>query len=101
MITPADSPPARPGDMPESSWDIQAPYSPGAPDPVDTGGDDDPGGRDAVAGDVAGAVLAAMGRRDELASDTYGQGSTIGDILTLPPQNFSDPNEHEPEDGSQ
>ena len=94
MITPADSAPQAPGQMPASSWDIRAPYAPGSPDPVYTGGDDDPGGRDSVAGDVAGAVTVAMGRREELASDTHGQGGTIGDIMPLPPQDFSVANAH-------
>lgn len=89
MITPADSAPQAPGQMPASGWDIQAPYAAGSPDRIFTGGDSDPGGGDSTAGDVAGAVTAAMGRREELASDTNGQGSTIGDIMTLPPQDFS------------
>lgn len=55
------------------------------PGHVSVHGDPDPGGGDAVAGDVAGAVTAAMDRRGELESDTYGQGSTIGDLMTLPP----------------
>lgn len=85
MITPADSAPQRPGQEPASGFSILAPYDPGSPDPVYTGGDDDPGGRDSVAGDVAAAVTVAMDRRAELASDTYGQGSVIGDLMRLPP----------------
>jgi|GraSoiStandDraft_37_1057305.scaffolds.fasta_scaffold347706_1 hypothetical protein len=53
--------------------------------PIYTGGDADAGGQDDVAGSVAGAVAAADARMHELQSDTYGQGSTIGDLLTLPP----------------
>lgn len=56
-----------------------------SPQPVAFPGDPDAGGRDCVAGDVAAAKANAMDRRDELQSDTYGQGSTIGDIMTLPP----------------
>jgi hypothetical protein len=47
-------------------------------------GDADAGGSDSVAWDAAGAVTAAMDRRAELASDTYGQGSVIGDLMDLP-----------------
>ena len=54
------------------------------PGHINTGADADPGGRDSVAGDPA-AAIAAMARREELASDTYGQGSTIGDLMDLPP----------------
>jgi hypothetical protein len=89
MITPADSAPQAPGQMPASGFDIQAPYAAGSPGHILTGGDDDPGGRDSTAGDAAGAVAAAMARREELASDTHGQGSTIGDVMTLPAQDFS------------
>jgi hypothetical protein len=47
-------------------------------------GDNDPGGRDIVADSVAGAVSNAEARYHELQGDTYGQGSTIGDIMSLP-----------------
>jgi hypothetical protein len=53
--------------------------------PIAFPGDADPGGRDDVAGDVAGAMGAAGARFAELQSDTYGQGSTIGDLMELPP----------------
>lgn len=62
-----------------------APYEPGSPVPVFTGGDPDPGGRDDVAGTVDGAVAAATARWHELQSDTFGQGSVIGDLMTFPP----------------
>jgi hypothetical protein len=62
-----------------------APYYPGAVSPVFTGGDADAGGRDEVAGDVAGSVAAATARWRELQSDTYGQGGVIGDLMVLPP----------------
>jgi hypothetical protein len=52
--------------------------------PIYTGGDDDAGGRDPVAGSVAGAVAAADARYLQLQSDTYGQGSHIGDLMDLP-----------------
>lgn len=60
------------------------PYDAGAPDPVYTGGDADAGGRDTVAGTVAEAVHNAEARFGELQSDTYGQGSMIGDAMDLP-----------------
>lgn len=62
-----------------------APYYPGAISPVNAMGDADAGGRDDVAGTVAGAVAAADARLAELQADTYGQGSVIGDLLALPP----------------
>jgi hypothetical protein len=46
--------------------------------------DDDPGGRDVVADSVAGAVSSAEARYHELASDTFGLGSQIGDLVQLP-----------------
>jgi hypothetical protein len=53
--------------------------------PIYAGGAADAGGRDIVSGTVAGAVAAAEARFGELAGDTYGQGSHIGDPMTLPP----------------
>jgi hypothetical protein len=79
MITPADSPPERPGQVPASSFSIIT------PDPIFVGGDADAGGRDDVAGDVAAAMAAAQARYREHQADTYGQGSTVGDVITLPP----------------
>ena len=64
--------------------DIQAPYEPGSPSPIFVGGDADAGGRDDVAGDVAGAVANAKARYDEYEADTFGQGSQIGDNILLP-----------------
>lgn len=84
MITPADTPPAAPDQMPASTFDIQAPYAPGAPQSIAFPGDADAGGRDDVAGTVSGAVAAAEARYLEYQADTYGQGSQIGDSLTLP-----------------
>lgn len=85
MITPAASPPERPDPMPASSWDIQAPYYPGAMSPITVGGDADAGGTDDVAGTVADAVSNAQARYHEHESDTYGLGSQIGDGIELPP----------------
>jgi hypothetical protein len=65
--------------------DIQAPYEPGSPDPIFVGGDADAGGRDIVAGSADGAVAAAEARYHEFEGDTFAQGSTIGDLVTLPP----------------
>jgi hypothetical protein len=81
---PPDSAPETPPQMPASSWDIQAPYAPGSPDAIYVGGDADAGGRDDVAGAVAAAVAAAEARSGEHQADTYGQGSTIGDLMSFP-----------------
>lgn len=48
-------------------------------------GDADPGGRDPAAASVQEAVSNAEARYTELAADTNGAGSTIGDVMTLPP----------------
>ena len=53
--------------------------------PISFPADPDPGGRDPVAGDPAAAVAASAARHAELESDTYAQGSTIGDVMSLPP----------------
>lgn len=62
-----------------------APYYPGPLAPINAAGDADAGGRDDVSGSVAGSVAAAEARFLEFQSDTYGQGSTIGDLMTFPP----------------
>lgn len=62
-----------------------APYYPGSPQAIYVGGDADAGGRDDMAATVAGAVASAEARFTEHMSDTYQQGSTIGDLMTLPP----------------
>jgi hypothetical protein len=85
MITPHDSAPVAPPQMPASTWNIQAPYDPGTPGHVAVHGDPDPGGSDKTAGTVDGAVAAALARQHELESDTFGAGSTIGDLMTFPP----------------
>jgi hypothetical protein len=46
--------------------------------------DGDAGGRDVVAASVAAAVSNTEARYHELASDTYGAGSQIGDLMSLP-----------------
>jgi len=94
VITPADSAPTAPAQMPASGFDIQAPPAAGQDQPVQAHGDADAGGRDDVAGDVAGAQAAAEARYGEHQRDTYGQGSTIGDGMDLPPQDFSVPTAH-------
>jgi hypothetical protein len=60
------------------------PYEAGSPDPIFTGGDADAGGRDTAAGSVDQAVTNAEARFGELRGDTYGQGSTIGDVMSFP-----------------
>src|SRR5215468_4993558 len=70
--------------VPASAFDIQAPYEAGSPQPISTAGPADAGGRDIVAGTVGGAVANAKARFGELEGDTYGQGSTIGDVYDLP-----------------
>jgi hypothetical protein len=52
--------------------------------PIVFPGNPDAGGRDTVASTVAGAVANAEARYREHQADTYGQGSTIGDALSLP-----------------
>jgi hypothetical protein len=61
------------------------------PSPIRFTADDDPGGRDIVAGDPAAAQAAAEARLAELQSDTYGQGSVMGDLLDLPHSPFTPP----------
>jgi hypothetical protein len=85
MITPADSAPQAPGQMPASAWDIQAPYAAGPEVHIQVHGDSDAGGQDKTSPTVAGAVAAAMARQHELESDTFGQGSVIGDLMAMPP----------------
>ncbi len=65
--------------------DIQAPYDAGSPAPIFVGGDADAGGRDTVSGTVDGAVGNALARSAETASDTYAQGSQVGDTVHLTP----------------
>jgi hypothetical protein len=60
------------------------PFEAGSPDPIFTGGDADAGGRDTAAGSVDQAVANAEARFGELRGDTYGQGSTIGDLMSFP-----------------
>src|SRR5262249_38553638 len=85
MITPADSAPQPPGQMPASTFDIQAPYDAGPEVHIQVHGDADAGGMDKPPRPVQGPVDAAMARQRELASDTYGQGSVVGDLMAMPP----------------
>jgi len=64
---------------------LVTPYYAGDISPIQVHGDADAGGRDDVSGTVAGSVAAAEARFMEHEADTHGQGSTIGDIMTLPP----------------
>jgi hypothetical protein len=85
VITPADSAPTPPEHMPASAWDIQAPYAPGETSPVQAHGDADAGGRDDVAGSVAGAMANAEARYLEHQGDATTPGpSHIGDLMPLP-----------------
>jgi len=54
------------------------------PGHIQVHGDPDPGGGDNMSATVDGAVAAAAARQAELASDTFGQGGVIGDLLALP-----------------
>jgi len=85
MITPAATPPSRPDQMPASTWDIQAPYSPGAPQSIVGASRDD------VAGSVAAAQAAAQARYRSHQQDTYEQGSQIGDAVSLPDPSTTGP----------
>lgn len=85
MITPPDSAPQPPEQMATSAFDIVAPYDPGTPSPIQVHGDADAGGRDDVGGTVADAMANAEARFREHMSDTYGQGSAIGDLMAMPP----------------
>ena len=78
-----------PGDAPQmpaiGAGPPAAPYYAGPLAPVDAMGDADPGGRDNVAGTVGESVTSANARLHELQSDTFGVGSTIGDLVMFPP----------------
>lgn len=63
---------------------LVTPFYGGDISPIQVHGDPDAGGTDDVSGTVAGAVHAAEARFAEHESDTHGQGSTIGDLMTLP-----------------
>lgn len=76
MITPADTPPSAPEQMPASSFDIQAPYVGGTVQAIGSGDD--------VAGTVAAAQAAAESRYAGYMAQTHAQGSTIGVQVTLP-----------------
>ena len=78
MITPADSAPTAPEQMPASSFDIQAPYVTGALAPIAGASRDD------MASSVTGAQAAAEARYGAHESDTHGLGSQLGTPVTLP-----------------
>jgi hypothetical protein len=61
------------------------PYYAGAVSPIQAHGDADAGGHDDVSATVAGAVANATARYLEHEGDTHPQGSTIGDLMDLPP----------------
>jgi len=84
-FTEPDSAPSAPDQMAASAFSIIAPYDPGTPGHISVHGDMDPGGTDKTSGTVAGAVAASDARMNELQHDTYGQGSVIGYVVTLPP----------------
>ena len=77
-----------PGDAPQmpaiGPGPDMTPYYGGPLAPVNAMGDADAGGRDDVAATVAGAVANAEARYAEHQADTYGQGSTIGDLMQMP-----------------
>jgi len=83
-LMPPDTPPERPGQMPASGFDIQAPHDAGTLSPVQVHGDADAGGRDDVAATVAAAQASAEARYREYEGDTHAQGSTIGDLIQMP-----------------
>ena len=85
-FTEPDSAPQAPGQMaaePRSGPD-PAPYYGGALSPIQVHADADAGGRDIAADSVPGSMAAAAARLGELEHDTFGQGSTIGDLMDLP-----------------
>jgi hypothetical protein len=64
---------------------LVTPYYPGTVSAIGVHGDNDPGGRDDVAGDIAGAVAAAEARYLEYQGDAIQAGpSTIGDQIDMP-----------------
>ena len=78
-----------PGDAPQmpaiGPGPAMTPYYGGPVDPVEAMGDGDAGGRDDVSATVAGSVEAANARWHEHQTDTFGVGSTIGDLVHFPP----------------
>jgi len=82
--------PAEGGLLQESSYahdvnaGLVANFYPGAPSPIGVHGDADPGGRDDVAGTVAGAVANAEARYLEHEGDTHPAGGQLGDLLGVP-----------------
>lgn len=64
------------------------PYT--APNGVTTipGVPDDAGSRDPSSTTVSGAVDNAMAQSAEMESDTFGQGTYVGDLVNLPPNTY-------------
>ena len=86
-FTEPDSAPQAPGQMAAEprSGPAPAPYYGGAISPIEAHGNADAGGRDDVAATSAEAMANAEARYHEHETDTYGQGSTIGDLMPMPP----------------
>jgi len=80
MITPADSAPSAPEQMPASSFSIVAPNADSSVGPSKIPG----ATRDDLSATVAGSITAAMSRQNVHKGDTYAQGSQIGTPVTLP-----------------
>ena len=80
MITPADSAPVAPEQMPATSFSIVAPSSDSSVGPSKIAG----GTRDDLSGTVAGSITAAMSRQNTHKADTYSQGSQIGTPVEMP-----------------
>lgn len=64
------------------------------------GTDQDAGSASTIAATVDGAVAAATARLGELEADTRPMGSSLGDVMTLPPHVFSDTSELQGEPGA-
>jgi hypothetical protein len=62
------------------------PYDPPPVAAIYTGGDDNPAGVDDVRATVAASVAAAEARFTTHMADTYAAGSTIGDLIAMPPR---------------
>src|SRR5258708_5211357 len=60
------------------------PYDPASPQSIFVGADAGAGGRDVGSGTVAGSVTTAHAWLGEVQGDGYGQGSRIGDLMSLP-----------------
>jgi hypothetical protein len=52
---------------------------------INTNMDSDAGGNDTVAASPAEAVAMGMAHCAEMEMDTHGQGTTLGDLMAMPP----------------